>query len=151
MLLKRIYKEPRDEQSPELDYLSLANTGTTPDQNFSVKLVTDMLGAGLMEIHDDELILRVHPEDLHYTIKRTPGRYCLHCGEKLQDDQSGQMARLHIAMKHAGVESPDPDNPAGYIALNHFECVLNAEQHEKFRVREPARAPHFPLKEEGNG
>jgi len=33
------------------------------------------------------------------------------------------------------------------VALNHFECVLDPNQHEKFRVKEVARAPHFPMKE----
>jgi hypothetical protein len=143
MYLKRVFKE-----DGELDYISLANTGKTPNQNFSVKLVTEMLGKGLMEIHEDELIFHVHPEDLHYEIKRTPGRYCLHCSEKLADDASGALARLHVAQNHAGQESPDPSNPAGYVSLNHFECVLNPEQHKKFKIQEPARAPHFPMKEE---
>jgi len=151
MLLKRIYKEAREGETPELDYISLAHTGVSPEQNFSVKLVTEGLGMGIMEIVEDELIFHVHPEDLHFAIKRTPGRYCLHCGEKLTDDVGGQMARLHIAMKHAGVPSPSASDPSGYVALNHFECVLNDEQHEKYRVKQAARAPHFPLKEINNG
>jgi len=147
MLLKRIYKEAREGETPELDYVSLAHTGVSPEQNFSIKLVTEFLVAGIMEIVDDELFFHVHPEDLHYVIKRTPGRYCLHCGEKLSDDVSGQMARLHVAMKHAGVQSPSDNDPSGYVALNHFECVLNNKQHLKFGVKQAARVPQFPLKE----
>ena len=142
MLLKRICKE-----DGKLDYISLANTGTTANQNFSTKFVTECLGKGIMEIVDTDLIFRVHPEDLIYTIKRTPGRYCLHCGEKLPDDAGGQLARLHIAQKHAGVPSPSEQDLSGYVALNHFECVLDSKQHEKFRVKQKALAPHFPLKE----
>lgn len=134
-------------QPPKLDYISLANTGTTPEQNFSTTLVTEGLQSGLMEINDDELVFHVFPEDLIYTIKRTPGRYCLHCGEKLENDATGELARLHIAMKHAGVPSPIQSVPAGYEAINHFECVLDTNQHEKYRVKNPARAPYFPTKE----
>ena len=165
MLLKRIY-DPKDLERfqaekaaatsqeeidqitpPTLDYIALAHTGIEPEQNFSVKLVTEGLESGLIEIVDDELFFHVHPEDLRYTIKRSPGRYCLHCGEKLQDDPAGAMARLHIAQKHAGETSPDPANPSGYEAINAFECVLDEQQHETYRVKDKARAPQFFLKE----
>ncbi len=153
MLIKRIYKKPVNENveclnPPPLDYLSLANTGANPEQNFSIQRVTEGLSAGLMRIDGDVLTLDVHPEPLRYTILRHPGRYCLHCGEKLGDDQGGAMARLHVAEKHAGVPSPDANTPAGYVWLLHFECVLDAGQHEKYRVKKKARAPHFPLRGE---
>lgn len=159
MLLKRIYKTPdgwekqineRGEcvNPPPLDYLSLAHTGINPEQNFSTDRVVEGLTAGLMRIEDDVLALECHPEPLRYAIKRRPGRYCLHCGEKLADDEKGVLARLHVAEKHAGKPSPDADTPAGYVALNHFECVLDAKQHEKYRVKNAARAPHFPLRGE---
>jgi len=142
MLMKRIYKE-----NGALDYIALAHTGATAKQNFSTNFVTECLAAGIMEIVDDELILRVSPEDLRYVIKRLPGRYCLHCGEKLPDDIGGQLARLHIAMRHTGMASPSASDPAGYETLNYFECVLNDAQHEEYRVKQPARAPHFHIKE----
>src|SRR5688572_7623822 len=115
MLMKRIYTP-----TGELNYISLANTGVSAEQNFSTQLVTKFLQEGIMEIDGDTLIFHVYPEALKYTIKRTPGRWCLHCGEKLQDDTGGEMARLHVAMKHAGIPSPSPSDPSGYVALNHF-------------------------------
>lgn len=140
--------EKRTIAPPKLDYISLADTGTTPEQNFSDTLVLDGLRNNIIEIHDDELLLHVHPETLRYAINRSPGRYCLHCGERLEGDENGTMARLHVEMKHHGVASPDPTIPAGYVWLKEYQCVLNAEQHKKFCVTEPARAPHYPLKEE---
>lgn len=159
MLLKRIYKTPEgwekrvDEKGdctnpPPLDYLSLSNSGVNPEQNFSIDLVTEGLTNGLMSIDDDVLTLNCHPEPLRYAIKRRPGRYCLHCSEKLGDDNGGTLARLHVAEKHAGKPSPDTGTPAGYVALNHFECVLDAEQHAKYRVKKKARALHFPIRGE---
>jgi hypothetical protein len=118
---------------PKIDYISLAHTGISPEQNFSVRLVTEYLQTGFMSISGDELFFYVHPETLHFEIIRRPGRYCLHCGEKLPDDTGGALARLHVAEKHTGVASPNPDNSAGYVAINHFACVLNAEQHEKWK------------------
>ena len=169
MLLKKIYKpanvdtplidirtgEPVVDkvtgQSIEIDYIALAHTGIEPEQNFSTKLVVDFMKQGFIEIKDETLILHVHPEDLIYNIKRRPGRYCLHCVEKLPDDEKGELARLHILEKHKGILSPDPNNPSGYIALNHFECVLSAKQHEKFKVKKAAQAPSFFVKEVANG
>ncbi len=142
MYLKRIYKDDK------LDYLSLAHTGIHPEQNFSIKLVTEYLAAGLMQIFENELTFHCYPEPLIYRIKRRPGAYCLHCGEQLPMDNRGALARLHVAEKHAGRPSPVPSESAGYAVLNHFECVLSNEQHERYRLRpeHKARAPHFPLK-----
>ena len=149
MYLKRIYKEGPN--GPELNYISLAHTGTTPEQNFSVKLVTELVTKGIMEISGDELIFHVHPEDLHYEILRKPGRYCLQCGEKLPADISGELARLHVATEHAGELITDPSNPSGYVNLTWFECVLNEKQHKRFRKQGHPAVAHFPLKEADNG
>ena len=139
MLLKRIFTP-----SGELDYISLAHTGVSPEQNFSTQLVTNMLKDGIMEIDGSALVFHVYPEDLTYTIKRAPGRYCLHCGEKLPDDASGELARLHVAQAHAKEEPKG----AGYEAINYFECVLDDEQHEKYKKRGYPAVAHFPLKGE---
>lgn len=146
MLLKRIYKIPEGWERqvnekgdcinmPPLDYVALGNTGTNPEQNFPTQEVIHNMQHGLMGIDGDTLIFNVHPEPLRYAIKRRPGRYCLHCGTKLPDDAKGELARLHVAEQHAGVPSPHADIPAGYENLTYFECVLDAEQHEKYRVR----------------
>ena len=100
-----------------------------------------------MEMDGDTLTFHVYPEDLEYTVKRTPGRYCLHCGEKLTDDAGGEMARLHVVQFHAGTPSPSASNPSGYEAINYFECVLNDDQHEKFKKQGHPAVAHFPLKE----
>lgn len=159
MLLKRVYKTPEcwekqvNEKGdcinpPPLDYLALADTGTNPEQRFATQEVTRNLQAGLMQIDGDTLIFNVHPEPLRYFIKRRPGRYCLHCGEKLPDDSNGSLARLHVAEKHAGVPSPVPSVPAGYENLTYFDCVLDSAQHEKYRVKpeNKHRAPRFHVK-----
>lgn len=155
MYLKKIYKHQEEntdaKKPPELDYIALAHTGVEPEQNFSTKLVTDFLKQGVIEIKGKTLIFHVHPEDLVYDIKRRPGRYCLHCGGKLPDDEKGELARLHVAESHQGVVSPDPNNPSGYEAINYFECMLTHSQHEKFKVKKSASAPVFLTKEVING
>lgn len=156
MYLKRFYKNPEEiRDAPEgekqtvakLDYISLGHTGHSPEQNFSTSLVVEMLTAGIMEIHDSELFFKVHPETLRYTTKRVPGKYCCHCGEKLPDDAAGDMARLHVATKHAGHTSPSKANPAGYEAIHYYECVLDAKQHAEFKKKAGEAATRFPVKE----
>jgi hypothetical protein len=161
MLMKRFYKKPEgrvkqvDENGnctnpPPLDYVSCAHTGIEAEQNFSTRMVAGAVAEGWMKMESGKITLLVHPEPLVYSVKRAPGRYCLHCKEKLPDDNLGVFARAHMQEKHRGKKSPDASNPAGYEALNYFECVLIAKQHEKYRLRDEqkARAPHFPRKGE---
>ena len=111
------------------------HTGASPEQNFSGGLIEAGVTEGWVSITKGKLILNVKPEDLVYTIKRGPGRYCCHCGGKLADDATGEMARAHVAAEHKGEKSPDQANPGGYCMLNHYECVLDEAQHAKYRVK----------------
>jgi hypothetical protein len=126
MLLKRFYKVPEgwvkelDKHGtcinlPPLDYVSLAHTGVSAKQNFSVSLVHAAIAEGWAKLEAKKLHLMVHPETLVYDILRMPGR--------------------HPAKNHAG-----------YEVIHAYECVLNVKQHEKFRVKAPARNPRFPRK-----
>lgn len=132
--------------APKLDYIAVAHTGTTKRQNFPTGMVTDYLSAGVIEIHDGELFFKSHPETLRYKILREPGKYCLYCGDKLGDDSNGDMARLHVAMKHKNETSPNPKQPSGYEALAYFECELDKDQHEKYKAQPGTLMFEFPEK-----
>lgn len=133
---KRI-AESKNIQPPKVAWLQLNHTGGAPEQNFSTDFVTEQLKNGFMELSGSVLTFFVAHDGqdvaLTYQVLRAPGRYCLHCGEKLEGDETGELARLHVALKHAGAASPDTSNPAGYVWLKHFECVLNAEQHAAYK------------------
>lgn len=122
--------------------IEVQNTGVMEAQNFSIDLVVSGLQDGWMELADGNLILHAVPEDLKYKVLREPGRYCLHCGEKLPDDEKGALARIHVLSKHKGKASPDANNPAGYIKLNAYECVLDAKQHAKFKAVKMGQVQH---------
>lgn len=69
--------------------------------------------------------------DVFFDVTHIPGRYCCHCGEKLEDDDHapvpGTAAREHVAAKHIGVPSPSPDKwPAGYKCYRSYCFVLRA-------------------------
>jgi hypothetical protein len=147
-IAKRIVDEKAAIQPPRIERLLLAHTGTNPAQHFSLDLAITLLTCGLMEIEGHQLTLHVEHNGaavaLQYRIQREPGRYCLHCDAKLEGDEGGQMARLHVAQKHANTPSPDPVVPAGYIWLKHYECVLADDQHAKFR-HQPGRVYRYPV------
>lgn len=122
---------------PLFHHLEIEHSGTKPEQHFSARLVQRGQEEGWMHIQDGKLILYAQPDNLVYDIKRAPGRYSCFDGSKLPDDEddSGRLARAEIAAKYPGQKSPDPDNPAGYYKINYYDCVLNAEQHERFRLK----------------
>ncbi|HXF44869.1 MAG TPA: hypothetical protein VNK91_02005 [Burkholderiaceae bacterium] len=138
MLLKRHYRRGPDGtllDPPQIEAVECKNTGWSPAQNFSEGIVEVGVTEGWMVIGKDTITLRVRPEPLVYTIQRMPGRYCLHCGEKLPDDERGVFARAHLAQAHPEQPSPDPAVPAGYVKVNAYECVLDSAQHAKYRAR----------------
>ena len=118
---------------PPLAFVELKHTGTTPDQNFSQDLIEHGMREGWVKFDQGKLLLDVKPEVLRYTVKRTPGRWCLHCGVSLIEDGTGALSRAHVKAEHDGVASPDPSVPAGYIKIHAYECVLDSTQHAKFK------------------
>jgi len=129
---------------PPIAHVEIRHTGTHAEQNFSTSLVEAAVADGWMTLGRGKLTVHGKPEDLVYTIKRGPGHYCCHCGERLPDAAAFVAPKVtggmqHVAAVHAGEKSPDEGNPAGYCRLNHYECVLDAKQHEKFNARAQRR------------
>lgn len=95
-------------------------------QKFSSRFVEGALLEGWLSMTGmnagDTITLRVQPEELTYRIVAVPGRYCSHCDEKLPDDAAGEQARVHVALYHPDVPSPDPENPSGYRCDNFYAC-----------------------------
>ena len=121
------------------DHIEIKHTGLTAEQNFSTRLVEKGQEEGWIRIEDGKLLLYGEPETLIYTIVRRPGRYSCFDGTKLPDDEKGTAAREWIAAHHPNEPSPDPANPAGYECINYYECVLDAAQQEKYRLRKGKR------------
>jgi hypothetical protein len=111
--------------------IDVKHTGHSAKQNFSTKLVHELLEAGMLTL-DKDLVLKTASADLRYKVLRRPGLYCCHCSYRPGDQLE---ARAHIKSKHFGVVSPDKQNPYGYAQLSHFECVLDTKQHEKFHAK----------------
>jgi hypothetical protein len=129
-LIARWAKEAaeRDVVPSAVSGYELVHTGVTRDQHFSTSFVTELLSKGLATVSATHLTLNVQPEPLVYELLRRPGRYCLVCSQKLENDEKGELARLHVAENHPGTEGP------GYEAINYFDCVLNEDQHAQYAL-----------------
>ena len=90
-------------------------------QHFTPNLVEGGQKEGWLVIDDNHITIN---DEFKFKIVGVPGRYCLHCGEKLIDDDKGTEARKHIAKHHADVDSPDENEPSGYTCNNYYACEL---------------------------
>lgn len=126
---------------PPLDHVEVLHTGMSEEQNFSTRLVDRGISEGWIAVRDGKLVVYGKPENLEYDILKLPGRYSCFDGSKLPDDadDTGRQAREIIASRYPGQPSPDPNHPAGYYKINHYECKLNAAQQERFRLRKGKR------------
>lgn len=111
------------------------------DKDLKVKSVVKVLRAGKRQNFSenflqnpfvtksaDKITLHGVDGDVVYKIKRVPGHYCSHCGVAIPDagqvlDATTTVGQKHVREKHVGAKSPDPQNPAGYERINHYECV----------------------------
>ena len=151
MLLKRHYDpDSLAAGAPRITHIEVKHTGTTPSQNFSTSLVAEGLRAGFISLQEDLLTLHAKPVDLLYTVKRRPGYYCSHNGARmdLSAEAYGDPAIAAVEAQQylkangfADAASPDPQNPAGYQRLHHYECELDADQHARFKAVPGALAP----------
>lgn len=97
---------------------------TDEAQHFTENFLTGGEAEGWLERNGKKVTIHGLDGDVVFGIVQEPGRYCLHCGEKLADDGDGRAARKHVADKHAGQVSPDAENAAGYVMQNYYNCVL---------------------------
>jgi len=133
MLLKRIY-DTSDKKRPKFSHILVIHTGHSAEQNFKRQRVEEGVTDGWISLSQGKLILHAKPEDLVYSIKNSPGHYCLHCKSQIMSGADGAMSRLHVSTSHKDIASPDPQWPLGYRVTHAYECVLDAAQHEKFKA-----------------
>jgi hypothetical protein len=109
--------------------IEIQDLGATPNQHFTPKFVEAGLTQGWIDLDAKKGTLTVNGENrsVGYIVKRLPGHYCLTCGEKLESDDKGTMARLHLLTVHKGEKlRTTPEWPAGYERINYYECVESA-------------------------
>jgi len=130
---------------PPVKCVRVEHTGVRPEQHFSVDLVDGGVRDGWISLSKGELTLHTVDEqdDLVYALKRTPGWYCCHCKQPLEnanvvpEGSKVSLGTRHVQETHLGKESPDASNPSGYERLNYYDCVLNEKQHALFKSSVP--------------
>lgn len=128
--------------APPVHRVSLKHSGVRAAQNFSTRLVEGGIAQGWITLGQGKLVMHTPDgeDDLEFTVERGPGYYSAFTHEPIADANRVVSAGLTLGMqfvqaKHPGEKSPDASNPSGYYRLNHYECVLNAVQHKKYRFR----------------
>jgi hypothetical protein len=141
MEIKRTYSEVGPKKHKVVSGIIIKKLLTHDRVIFNPKgLISEGLQAGFLTLDYSQPIgqepaggsITLHSEnrgDVRFNIIRGPGRWCAHCGIKLEDDDelgimSGVKARAHVATQHAGEASPDPKAPAGYSCPRDYLCEL---------------------------
>ena len=102
--------------------------------HFSQSMIDKYESSGLITKSDTAIVVHTVDGDMVFNIDHPPGRYCLHCGDALPNEnfekdgetipqgniKHGAGARKHVAEKHKGKKSPDPSIPAGYKMKNYY-------------------------------
>lgn len=133
MRLKRVYDKGR------VTHVQVEQTGTSPQQNFSDRLVEEGVDHGWIAVSGASLTMKAEPESLRFTILRTPGYYCRSTGERipLSERALRRMATRQLDTPRAealawlaskGLEATD------YEVTLAYECELDAAQHEMYRA-----------------
>ena len=126
LLQRKHYHDPNGIKSPVVSGIRIKRISADGKQKFPTKLVKQGQDERWLSVVRGTIVIHDKGGDAVFKVLAIPGRYCCHCGEKLTDDPTGEAARKHVAEKHAGKISPDPENPSGYAMQNYYDCELEA-------------------------
>lgn len=126
-------------------HMLIKHTGVDAEQNFSLRLVEQGLVEGWAFISGTKLTIKAQPEDLIYTLKRTPGYYCISSGERIPISETawarmrsrpdgGDLSRREALAWLKVKGKPEAD----YEVTLAYECVLLPKLHEKYHAIEAA-------------
>lgn len=147
MLIKRHY-DPASLERKALGigdavctHVEVKHTGTSPEQNFSTRLVTQAMAEGWMSVEGDKLTMRTaaNQPDLVYTVVRTPGTYAKQDGARIPISDLAREERMRtgqgrLSAKEAAAFLAAPKyTDKSYEVIDHFACVLSADQHDMFK------------------
>lgn len=123
MIMKKIYHAPsNDGEFRVVSGIEMKRLPKNGIQHFTQKLVDMGIGEGWLKITPSTITITDTSNKKHkFTIEVPPGKYCLHCDEKLSDDAQGTQARLHVEQEHSEAD-PLGDGGSGYMAINYYVC-----------------------------
>lgn len=116
------------------------SVGPPERHNFAQKWLMREMATGLISLANNQIIIHrgeEHGGDLVYDIVRTPGAYCLHCGDRVGDGPAttAEEAQNRIAyvetcqVYNNDDETGDPGDPVNrYEVADYFSGVLAGGQ-----------------------
>lgn len=125
---------------PPITHFGVVHTGTSPEQNFSDRMIDACVASGAVTISGDRLSIKTAADPLRYAIKRRPGYWCKSTGEpipmsdrawlkfRLANDSTESRAVALAWLAAKGLPADDYDITTAY------HCVLDAVQHAKFKA-----------------
>lgn len=114
MQMKRLYDADKKMVGVKIVHLSPGR------QHFRPELFMSSLAAGWASMVDNKYVIHnTGGDDAVFTVVSKPGYYCCHDEEPLANEV---LAKAHVATQHAGVASPDKQNPSGYRKQNFYHC-----------------------------
>ncbi len=142
MYLKRHYDPDTlgEGKTPKVSHVEVIHTGSKAEQNFDDGLIEQAVVDGWASVSGDRLTLKTADGELAYSITRMPGYFCKSTGEtipltdrawlkfRLANDSSLSRPEALAWLQANGKAADDYD-----ICVT-FQCVLDAEQHEKYRA-----------------
>lgn len=129
MFLKRLYSDP-DPATGQRTVTSVRVMRAGRVMRFSPTMLDGADAEGWLTRSRGTVTIHGEKGDVVYRVAHTPGLYCCHCDARLGDVGDKNVGLAHVAEHHAGVPSPDPQNPVGYRGLTAFECVLIGDEIE---------------------
>lgn len=132
MELKRQYNS-----AGEVSRVTVGHTGLKPEQNFSHRLIEAGIAQGWITLTGDTLTMAADPEDLVYTVKRTPGYFCKSTGERIPISMMAWASPKRDVLAYREAQawlSANGKAATDYEVGNDYRCVLSSTQHEKFRT-----------------
>jgi hypothetical protein len=121
-------------------HVRVVHTGTSPEQNFSTRLVDAGVAQGWVSVSGDRLLMKTDAAPLAYTVKRPPGYYCKSTDAPIPVSD----AAWRILTRYAITDEARPEVLAWLAAQGKaaddydlslaWECVLDAAQHDAFKV-----------------
>jgi hypothetical protein len=121
-------------------HVRVIHSGSTPEQNFSCRLVAAGVAQGWISISGNQLLMKTDAEPLRYHIKGRPGYYCRSSGESIPVTP----AAWRLVERYGITEEARPELVVWLLAHGkaasdyrlslQFDCVLDADQHNKHKA-----------------
>ncbi len=120
------YPEPPAGFEPVVIGVELKRLPVKENVQMTPKLLEMGKKQGWAEKTEDHILIRGYYDDqpTKFKILSEPGRYCLHCGDKLKDDPQGNHAKKHVEELHDGKPTDNEGDKSGYICNNYYLVTM---------------------------